>query len=108
MKSYGQENESNWSPSQVMGGFLIMVGTGVLVWVVLSLFQLFTNASAFLVLDQIIPEKMVIMDLYEGTILFPREILIFGVPIWALSASSKIGLTLLKGGLNFIEKPKKK
>ncbi len=91
-----------------MGGFLILIGTGILIWVVTSLFQLFTDTSSFLVLDEIIPQTMVITEFSNGTILLPREVLIFGIPIWALSASSKIGLILLKGGLNFIQKPKKK
>jgi hypothetical protein len=38
-----------------MGGFLVILGVGVLIWVVVSLFQLFTTTSAFLVLDQIVP-----------------------------------------------------
>ena len=108
MKTYEQENEFSVSISDAIGGFLILVGTGVLIWVVVSLFQLFTSTSAFLVLDQIIPQEMVISESSNGRVLFPRELLIFGIPIWALSASSRIGLTLLKGGLNFIEKPKKK
>ncbi len=108
MKSYGQENEFAFSISDAMGGFLILIGTGILIWVVTSLFQLFTDTSSFLVLDEIIPQTMVITEFSNGTILLPREVLIFGIPIWALSASSKIGLILLKGGLNFMQKPKKK
>jgi hypothetical protein len=37
----------------------------------------------------------------------PREILIYGLPIWAFSVTSKIGVMLLKNGLEFVDKPKK-
>ena len=108
MKAYRQENEISFSISDAIGGFLIIVGVGVLIWVVASLFQLFTNTSSFFTLDEIIPQKIIIADLPDGLILLPREILIFGIPIWALSASSRIGLTLLKSGINFIQKEKEK
>ncbi len=99
----------SWSPSNIMGGILVLLGAGVLIWVVISLFQLFTGTNAFTVLDQIVPREMVIVQSMNGDkILLPREILIFGIPIWALAASSKIGLTILRSGLEYIEKPRRK
>src|SRR5512144_2603943 len=99
----------NWSPSNIMGGFLVILGVGVLLWVVVSLFQLFTGTSAFAVLDRIVPKEMVISQTGSGAkVLLPRELLIFGIPIWALAASSKIGLTILRSGLDYVEKPRRK
>ena len=108
MNTYGRENENNWSLSSMIGGFLIITGVGVLLWVVISLFLLFTDSSAFFVMEEIVPAKIILAGVEGSEVLFPRELLIFGVPIWALSISSKIGLSFLKGGLNLIEKPKKK
>lgn len=109
MKVDDYDSGLTWSPSNIMGGFLVILGVGVLIWVVVALFQLFTSTSAFLVLDQIVPKEMVISQAGNGgRLLLPREILIFGVPIWALGASSKIGLTLLRSGLEYVEKPRRK
>lgn len=52
---------------------------------------------------------MVVSQAANGAkVLLPRELLIFGIPIWALAASSKIGLTLLLSGLEYVEKPRRK
>ncbi len=107
MKIDDYDGGFSWSPSNIMGGFLVILG--VLIWVVVSLFQLFTSTSSFLVLDEIVPKEMVISQAANGAkVLLPRELLIFGVPIWALAASSKIGLTLLRSGLEYVEKPRRK
>lgn len=109
MKIDDYDGGFSWSPSNIMGGFLVILGVGVLIWVVASLFQLFASTSSFLVLDEIVPKEMVISQAANGAkVLLPREFLIFGVPIWALAASSKIGLTLLRSGLEYVEKPRRK
>lgn len=107
MSNYNQENSFNFTPASILGGFLVILGAGVMLWVVVMLFQLFTDTSIFLILDKIIPQKMVISETSNWIILLPREIVIFGIPIWALTAASKIGLTLLKNGLDYVEKPRK-
>ncbi|HEX2997990.1 MAG TPA: hypothetical protein VHP14_24410 [Anaerolineales bacterium] len=99
----------SWSPTNIMGGFLVIMGVGVLIWVVVSLFQLFTSTSSFLVLDKIIPKQMVISQGTNGAkLLLPREILIFGSPVWALGAASRIGLTMMRSGMEYVEKPRRK
>lgn len=109
MKIDDYDRGFTWSPSNILGGLLVILGAGVLIWVVVSLFQLFTGTSAFLVLDEIVPKEMLISQGTNGAKLFlPREVLIFGIPIWALAASSKIGLTLLRSGLDYVEKPQRK
>ena len=88
---------------------MAILGAGVLIWVVVSLFQLFTSTSSFLVLDEIVPKEMMVSQAANGAkVLLPRELLIFGIPIWALAAASKIGLTLLRSGLEYVEKPRRK
>lgn len=109
MKVDDYEGGFTWSPSNIMGGLLVILGAGVLIWVVVSLFQLFTSTSSFLVLDEIVPKEMVITQAENGAkLLLPRELLIFGIPIWALVASSRIGLTILRSGLEYVEKPRRK
>jgi uncharacterized membrane protein len=60
MKVDDYDSSSSWSPANIMGGFLVILGVGVLIWVVVSLFQLFTTTSSFLMLDRIVPKEMVI------------------------------------------------
>jgi hypothetical protein len=109
MKVDDYDSGFTWSPASMMGALLVILGVGVLIWVVISLFQLFTGTSAFLVLDRIVPKEMLISQAANGVkVLLPRELLIFGVPIWALGVSSRIGLTILRSGLEYVEKPRRK
>jgi hypothetical protein len=78
-----------------------LLGAGVILWTVVEIFQLFTHESAFIVLDDIIPARI---KLVEGGLLLPHEILIYGLPIWAFSVTSKIGVMLLKSGLEYVER----
>jgi hypothetical protein len=105
MQNYDEHSGLSISISNMMGGFQVLLGSGVLVWVVIALFQLFSNASTFLVMDEIIPLEMIISETANSRLLLPRELLIFGIPIWALSAATKIGLTLLRSGLQYVDKP---
>ncbi len=104
MSMYSEEFESTWPPSKIVGLALTIVGAGVVLWTVAQIFQLFTHGSAFLVLDEIVPARI---ELVEDGLFLPREILIYGLPIWAFSVTTKIGLTLLRSGLDFVERPKK-
>lgn len=109
MRNTDYDSGFDWSPANIMGGFLVILGVGVLIWVVVALFQLFTTTGSFLVLDGIVPKQMIISQSANGAqTLLPRELLVFGIPIWALSAATKIGLTLLRSGLDYVSKPQRK
>lgn len=95
---------STWSASKIVGLLLTLFGAAVVLWTVVEIFQLFTHGSAFLVLDDIVPARI---ELGENGLFLPREILIYGLPIWSFSVTSKIGVMLLKNGLEFVDKPKK-
>jgi hypothetical protein len=71
---------------------LTLLGAAVVLWTVVEIFQLFTHGSAFIVLDDIVPARIEIGT--EGLFL-PREILIYGLPIWAFSVTSKIGVQIV-------------
>ena len=99
-----EEYGSTWSASKIVGLLLTLLGAAVVLWTVVEIFQLFTQGSAFIVLDDIVPARI---ELGENGLFLPREILIYGLPIWAFSVTSKIGVMLLKNGLEFVDKPKK-
>lgn len=93
-----------WTASKMVGILLTMLGAGVVIWTVVEIFQLFTHGSAFIVLDEIVPVRI---EIVEKGLLLPREVLIYGLPIWAFSVTSKIGVMLLKSGLEYVEHPRK-
>ena len=95
---------STWSASKIVGFLLTLAGLGIILWTVVEIFQLFTQGSAFIVLDDIVPAQI---EIVKNGLLLPREVLIYGLPIWAFSVTSKIGVMLLKNGLEFVERPKK-
>ena len=96
--------ESGWTASKIVGVLLTLLGAGVVLWTVVEIFQLFTHGSAFIVLDEIVPARI---ELLENGLFLPRELLIYGLPIWAFSVTSKIGVMLLKNGLEYVERPRK-
>ena len=98
------EYGSSFSASKIVGLLLTLLGAAVVLWTVVEIFQLFTQGSAFIVLDDIVPARI---ELGENGLFLPREILIYGLPIWAFSVTSRIGVMLLKNGLEFVDKPKK-
>ncbi|MFZ5856372.1 MAG: hypothetical protein ACOYZ6_06040 [Chloroflexota bacterium] len=107
MSNYRLNDEygpSDWSASKLVGILLTMFGAGVILWTMVEIFQLFTQGSAFIVLDDIVPARI---ELVEGGLFLPREILVYGLPIWAFSVTSKIGVMLLKSGLEFVERPRR-
>ncbi len=104
----GYDDEaSGWTASKIVGVALTFLGAVVVTWTVVEIFQLFTHGSAFLVLDEIVPQRIVLSELSDGLLLLPRELLIYGLPIWALSVTTKIGVMLMKNGLQYVELPRR-
>ena len=101
------DSDSGWSPAKILGFLLTLAGVIVVLWTVAEIFQLFTQGSAFITLNEIIPQKMVLAETSDSYLLLPRELLIYGLPIWAFSVTTRIGVMLMKSGLEFIERPRK-
>ena len=108
MNNYPQENELSWSLSNMVGIFLTVLGVGVLLWVVVSLYLLFTGSSAFTLMDRLVPAEIMFSDFPVGNLFLPREFFVFGVPLAALSIGGRIGVSLLTNGVKLFEKPAKK
>jgi hypothetical protein len=110
MSIYNPNDEygsSGWSLSKMAGIFLIVTGVGVILWTVFQISQLFTAQSAFLFLDEIVPAKIVLSE-NEGVLLIPRELFVFGIPVWALGSTARIGASLVHSGLQYMDRPAKK
>ncbi len=105
----GYDDESSgFSISKIVGMILTLIGAVVIIWTVVEIFQLFTQGSAFIVLDGIVPQRIVLTELAgDGYLLLPRELLIFGIPVWALSVTTKIGMMLIQNGLQYVELPRR-
>lgn len=108
MDNYRQENQLGWSLSSLIGIFLTMLGVGVLLWVVISIYLLFTENSSFLLMDEMLPDQIFFGQFDGGELLVPREFFLFGVPLSALSIGARIGISLLKNGGSLFEKPNRK
>ena len=104
MSLYTDNDYSGLSLGKIIGFLLTLAGLVVILWTVVEIFQLFTHGSAFIVLDEIVPTQI---EIVKNGLLLPREFLIYGLPIWAFSATSKIGVMLMKTGLEFVERPRK-
>lgn len=107
MSNYRLNDEygpGEWSAAKLMGILLTMFGVGVILWTVIEIFQLFSHGSAFIVLNEIVPAQI---EIVKNGLLLPRELLVYGLPIWAFSVTTKIGIMLLKNGLEYVERPRK-
>jgi hypothetical protein len=110
MSIYNPNDEygsGSWSISKITGLFLIVTGVGVILWTVFEISRLFTDQSAFMFLDGIVPSRIALSENQEG-LLLPREILVFGIPLWALGTTARIGTMLVNSGLQYMERPAKK
>lgn len=106
MTIYNSDNENNgFSLSKIVGAFLALAGAGVVLWTVAEIFQLFDQNSAFIFLDGIVP-KQIWVGSGDGALYIPRELLVYGIPIWALSVAAKIGVGLMKSGLEYLDIPR--
>lgn len=105
MNNYPQENQLGWSLSNMIGIFLTVLGVGIVLWVAVSIYLLFTQSSAFFMLDKLVPEQIYFGEFPDGELLLPREIFVFGVPLAALSIGGRIGVSLLRSGVKLFEKP---
>jgi hypothetical protein len=106
MTIYSSDNEiSGFSLSKVVGAFLALVGAGVVVWTAAQIFQLFDEGSAFIFLDGFVP-KQISVGAGSGALYIPRELLVYGIPIWAFSVTAKIGAGLMKSGLEYLDIPR--
>jgi hypothetical protein len=106
MTIYNSDNEnSGFSLSKIVGAFLALAGAGVVLWTVVEIFQLFDQNSAFIFLDGMVP-KQISVGAGDGALYIPRELLVYGIPIWALSVASKIGVGLMKSGLQYLDVPR--
>lgn len=101
------DGSSGWSASKLVGIFLIVSGVGVVLWTVFQISQLFTDQSAFIFLDTIVPAQIAFSN-NPGALLIPREILVFGIPLWALGTIVRIGMSLVNSGLQYMDRPAKK
>jgi len=92
----------------MIGIFLTAVGVGVLLWVAVSIYLLFTESSVFFMLDELLPQEIVLGQFPDGGLFVPREFFVFGVPLSALSIGGRIGIALLKNGVSLVEKRKRR
>jgi hypothetical protein len=110
MSMYNQNDEyasSGLTISKIAGVFLILTGVGVILWTVFEISQLFTDQSAFIFLEEMVPAKIALSEDQEG-LLLPREVLVFGIPLWALGTTARIGTMLVNNGLQYMDRPAKK
>jgi len=100
-------NSSGWSASKIVGSSLVLIGSAVILWTVSEIFQLFTSGSAFVMMSEIVPKEIRLIQDGTSSVLFPREVLVFGIPIWAMIVTSRIGTMMIKSGLEYVELPRK-
>ena len=79
----------------------------MILWTVWEIFQLFTQGSAFIVLDTIVPQRILISEFAENALLLPRELLIFGIQIRDMTLTTRIGGMQIKTRLQYVEQPQR-
>ncbi len=107
--SIGEEypTSGNWSITKVIGIVLILLGIFGFAWVLWGAHQLFTQGTSFQVLDGMVPAEIAFSH-SASSLLLPREVLVYGIPLFLLSLVTKLGGTLLKWGLDCLEIKKRK
>jgi len=89
--------------SKLVGLALISAGIVVLGGAVLQVYWFLTRPEMFAGFQTLLPERIVVVESEMGTVLLPREFLMYGVPLSLLSLVGKIGGELLSRGVDFLE-----
>jgi hypothetical protein len=76
----------------------------VVLWTVVEIFQLFNQSSTFF-FDGVVP-KQITVAAGDRALYILRELLVYGIPIWAFLVASKIGVGLMKSGLHYLDVPR--
>jgi hypothetical protein len=97
----------DWPLSRLVGLLLVMLGMATFLWVLWEVYRLFSQAGSFARFDALIPEQIVVADLArDGMIYLPRELLVYGIPLWILGLATNIGGSFFKWGFqNLNPKP---
>jgi len=90
--------------TKIIGVFLIVLALLALGWVIFEVYQLYEYGQAFLLTDKLIPETILISTFEEnGKLYLPREIFVYGVPLWVLGLGLQVGVALLRTGAQFVD-----
>jgi hypothetical protein len=93
------------SLTRIIGVGLVALSAAMLLWVAFEAYQMLTHAMFFDLFEAMIPQEILIADLGDGGVIYlPRELLVFGVPIWLVTLVSTIGLGLLRAGMQYLGK----
>ncbi len=91
--------------AKIVGAVLIILALVTFGWVSLEIYQLYKHGEAFLLMDRLIPKNIIISTFEEsGKLYLPREIFVYGLPLWILSLAVQIGVALLKAGSQYVDK----
>lgn len=94
-----------WRP--LVGGFLLIMGLLVFVWVGWEIIQLYYEGNAFRVFEDFPPTQIIVMESATTKLYLPREILVYGLPLWVLGLAIQLGSVLLKTSGEYMDKKTK-
>jgi hypothetical protein len=104
-----EEQESNLFShvpfGKIVGVILIILALVALGWVLVETYQLYKYGQAFLLTDKLIPKTIPIMmsEETDNRLYLPREIFVYGIPLWILGLAVQVGVALLKAGTQYFE-----
>jgi len=91
--------------AKIVGWVLIALALVMFGWVAFELYQLYKFGEAFLLMNKLIPGTILISTFEQnGNLYLPREILVYGIPMWILALTAQIGGSLLKAGSQYINR----
>ena len=91
--------------AKIVGGILIVLALVTFGWVSLEIYQLYKHGESFLLMDRLIPKNILFLTFEEsGKMYLPREIFVYGLPLWILGLAVQIGVALLKAGSQYGDK----
>ncbi len=97
-----------WGPRQVVGCFLILVGTVMGFWVFMQVYGIFTAPEKLTLYQQLVSDYLETRLVIEGeevsTLVLPAEVLAYFIPIVLLLVGTGVAKMFITGGVGLLRR----
>ena len=97
-----------WGPRQVVGCFLILVGTVMGFWVFMQVYRVFTAPEELTLYQELVSDYLETRLLIEGEevsrLVLPAEVLAYFIPIFLLLVGIAVAKMFISGGVGLLRR----
>ena len=100
--------QTTWGPRQVVGCFLILVGTVMGFWLFMQVYDIFTAPEKLTLYQQLVSDYLETRLVIEGEevskLILPAEVLAYFIPILLLLVGLAVAKMFISGGVGLLRR----